>query len=185
MTSKNDIAGHLASEPLGELAHLLDAWGGAPTRWPPLVRERIGQIVAAEPGGQVLLANASAFNELLDRNRDTTAQVPHGLVDRIMTAALISDAGAETPTGRQTAERAPAKIITLPFRPRPQAAPTMRGQWRAAGLIAASLLLGIYIGGAVNLAPALQDLADAIGLSTEIEPVLVASGEDLNDEDTL
>ena len=180
MTNKNDIAGQLASEPLGELAHLLDAWGGTPARWPPLVRERIGQIVAAEPGGQALLAEARALDRLLDPDRETAAPVPHGLVDRIMTAAL-----ADAPTGRRTADRLPAKMITLPTRPRPQAAPVTRGQWRAAGLMAASLLLGIYIGGAVNLAPALQDLADAIGLSAEIEPVLVASGEDLNDEDTL
>ena len=180
MTRKNDIAGHLATAPLAELAHLLDAWGGAPARWPPQVRERIGQIVAAEPGGRVLIAEAHALDGLLDHGREATAQVPHGLADRIVAAAL-----AEALAARQPADRTPGKVIALPSRLRPQAPPAMRGQWRAAGLMAASLLLGIYIGGTINLAPALQDLADAIGLSTEIEPVLVASGEELNDEDIL
>lgn len=180
MTSKSDIAEHSATAALAELAHLLDTWGAAPVRWPAHVSQRIGQIIAANPGGQVLLVEARALDHVLDRARDRVMPAPHGLADRIMAAAL-----ADSPTGRQSATRTPAKIIALPSRPRPQAAPVMRGQWRAAGLMAASLLLGIYIGGAVNLAPALQDLADAIGLSTEIEPVIVASGEELNDEDTL
>ena len=180
MTNNNDNAGQLATAPLAELSHLLDAWGGAPARWPPHVSQRIGQILAANPSGQVLLVEARALDQLFDRARETITPTPHGLADRILAAAL-----ADSPTGWQSATRTPAKVIALPSRPRPQAAPVMRGQWRAAGLMAASLLLGIYIGGAVNLAPALQDLADAIGLSTEIEPVLVASGEELNDEDTL
>ena len=180
MNRKNDITGHSASGPLTELTNMLDAWGGAPARWPADVGRRIGEIVDAEPGAQTLLTQARALDRLLDRGRSASAQVPRGLADRIVAAAMAAPPAAST-----TAERAHTNVIALPVRPRPQAVPAMRGQWRTAALLAASLLVGIYLGGAVNLAPGLQDLADAIGLPAQIEPLLVASGEDLIDEDAL
>jgi hypothetical protein len=51
--------------------------------------------------------------------------------------------------------------------------------------MAASLIAGIYLGGAVNLAPALQDFAVSVGVSAGLEASELALGEDLADGDTL
>ena len=51
--------------------------------------------------------------------------------------------------------------------------------------MAASLVAGIYLGGSVNLAPVLQDLADAAGIAIELEGFSMAMTDDAADEDAL
>jgi hypothetical protein len=60
-----------------------------------------------------------------------------------------------------------------------------RARWQAAAVMAASLIAGIYLGGSVNLAPALQDFAVSVGVSAGLESSELALGEDLADGDTL
>jgi hypothetical protein len=51
--------------------------------------------------------------------------------------------------------------------------------------MAASLLAGIYLGGSVNLAPALQDFAVTLGVATGMESSELALGEDVADGEAL
>lgn len=174
------------SIPMAELARLLDAWGGSPERWPLQVRRRIEEIASVEPGAQRLLAEARALDGLLDLGREARAEITparqSALASRIVAAAM---AGERPATNGAAPAGDGGKVVPLQPRQRNLPAPAMRGQWRAAALMAASLLLGIYLGGAINMAPALQDIADVIGISAEIEPTIVAASEDVSDEDTL
>jgi len=178
------------STPMAELAGLLDAWGGAPERWPPEARRRIEEIARGEPGAQRLLAEARALDRLLDTGREPRADITparqSALTSRIVAAAMASELTApHAAAGAPAPVRDERKVVPLKPSQRNLPVPMLRGQWRAAALMAASLLLGVFLGGAINMAPALQDIADAIGISAEFEPTILAAGEDASDEDTL
>ncbi len=166
---------HETETRLTELQGLLDAWGGSPLRWPPQVRLRIAEISAAVPTAEAMLAEARALDALLDRTEAVPARPSRAgataLADRIMAAA-----GAGTAAPARSAQ-----VIAMPQR-KPVAVPVRsRSPWHAAGLMAASLLVGLYIGGSINLGPVMEELADAVGLSSIVD----ASGEELSDEDAL
>lgn len=175
-----------SSSALAELAGLLDAWGGSPERWPPETRRRIEAIVGMEPDAQRMLAEARAVDRLFDLGRDADAALPaarrSALANRIVAAAIADARSAANCAAPALNE---GRVVPLQRTPRTRPIPAIRGEWRAAALMAASLLLGVYLGGAINMAPALQDIADAIGISAEIEPTVIAVGEDTSDEETL
>ena len=165
------------SERLAEFSRLLDAWGGDPSRWPDNVRMRIAGLATAEAEPRRLLLEARSLGRTLDSARDapapTTAQARHALVDRIVAAA-------EAIPGLASATPAPsADVVELRPRPSRVVAPAS-SRWHTAGLVAASLLAGIYIGGTVNLMPMIQELAEAVGLPSTDH----ALGEDLGEEET-
>ena len=174
------------AEPVAELTGLLEAWGGTPRRWPPHVRQRLDQLCATGPAARAALAEARALDLLLDRAHEAPPALSPprlaSLGDRIA-AAASADAFARSSVSPAIAST--ARIIPLPKRPRTAIASTAGRQWQAAGLMAASLMVGLYIGGNMNLAPVFQELADAVGVSTMIDPMHVALGEDLSDEDAL
>lgn len=174
------------AEPVAELTGLLEAWGGTPGRWPPHVRLRIDQLCATGPRAKAALAEARALDQLLDCAHEAPAALSPpklaSLGDRIAAAA---SAEAFARAGAPPAITTTARIIPLPTRSRTAIASTAGRQWPAAGLMAASLMAGLYLGGSMNLAPVFQELADAVGLPTMIDPMHVALGEDLSDEDAL
>lgn len=181
MTSTTEQA-----EPMAELTRLLETWGATPARWPPHVRLRIEQLSTAGAEASAALAEALALDCVLDRVGDAPATLSpakaSALADRIVMAALAEETVRPV---APSAIGATAQVIQLSTRPRvPYAAPAGR-RWQAAALMAASLLAGLYLGGNLNLAPVFQELADAIGLSTLIDPTQIALGEDLSDEDAL
>jgi len=169
------------AEPAAELTRLLEAWGGEPGRWPLHIRRRIERLAEAYPDGRRRIAEARALDRVLDRARDAPAQMSptarRMLADRIVATAMASGTAGPART---------AEVIRLPARARPQSqlAATVGRRWPAAGLMAASLLAGLYLGGSINLAPVFQELADAAGLSTLVDTSAVALGDDLTDEDT-
>lgn len=178
MTSTNENA-----TPLAELAHLLDTWGGERTRWPANVRLRVTELSASGPEAHRLLVEARALDQLLDVARDApaalSAQATRSLADRILAAAQAetSAPGVALPT------RPSAEVIALSRRKAVAPAQALHNRWPAAGLIAASMLVGIYFGGSINLAPVLQELAEVAGLSALVDPSLAANGDDLGEEE--
>lgn len=177
---------HEFETPRAELARLLDTWSGNPARWPPRTRARIAALSATVPEASALLAQAHALDRLLDAAREAPARVSPArmpaLTDRIMAAAL-----AESPPARPAIATAPQPTSdnVVAFRSKPPHRPVPNRDWQTAGLIAACLMAGIYLGGSLNLTPMLQELAEAAGMSTIIDPVIAAMGEDLNDEEAL
>lgn len=170
-----------------ELTRLLEAWGGEPSRWPAHVSLRMAALAASVPGSDGMLAEARALDRLLDRVREAPAGLEAAagleLTDRIMAAALASAALVDA--SRET-QGTGGRVISFPAR-QPASAPlasTRRASpWQAAGLIAASLLVGVYLGGSFNMAPVLQEMAEAVGMSAVVDTSLV--GDDLGEEDTL
>lgn len=181
--------------PLAELARLLDAWGGDPARWPPHVRQRMTMLAASGPEARALVAEARALDHLIEQARDAPAVLPAAaadrLTDRIFAAALAMPQVATPKPVLQAADAAPltpsrpsAEVARLqPRRVRAAVAPPGT-RWHAAGLLAASLVAGIVLGGNLNLAPALAEIAEAVGVSTGLDPVSAAWADDLGEEDT-
>ncbi len=187
MTSENESTAALA-----ELAALLDAWGGEATRWPPRVRLRIAELASASPRAGEILAEARALDALLDRAAAAPASIPPAragaLTDRILAAAMADAGKPSHERGNPTlaaghSARPQDNVVSLPPRDRPAITHALtHSRWSAAGLMAASLLAGIYIGGSLNLAPVLQEMAEAVGMSTVIDPGYT---DDLGEEETL
>lgn len=173
-----------------ELQALLDTWGAEPARWPPKVRLRIAEL--SGPAAGPIIAEARALDRLLDMVDEKPAgQTPArtgALADRIMAAANADGSPASGPVRK-------AEIIELPRRPVvPAQAPAVRHgssglpaiagrRWHTAGLLAASLLVGIFVGGTLNIAPVVQEFAEAVGLSQNVDGSVL--GDDLDDEETL
>lgn len=168
---------------LDELSALLETWGAAPERWPADARRRIEAILASEPKGHALVGEVRNFDRLLDSARDAPAVlVPtkaKSLADRIAAAAAEGETTATGNTGNSGNN-------VLAFqdggrkasRPRPAANPW---QWRAAGLMAASLVAGLYLGGNLNMAPLVQEIVEVAGLSAPAD----VFPDDFGEEETL
>lgn len=120
------------------LERLLDAYGADRKRWPAAERLRFAPLVASNAEAQRLMAEAAAFDKLLDMAPCPSAERERAAVDRIVAAAVAN-----------------------PSRVRPASARTpARNQhgWGAAALLAASLALGIFTGWAGFFPGAAQDL---------------------------
>lgn len=170
--------------PRAELEHLLDSWGGAPARWPPRVSARIAALTGAVPDSRAMLSQARALDRLLDKAGEAPARVSPtpatALADRILATAIAGQVPARTSTEQQR-----TNDNVFAFRPKAQPRSQPNQGWQTAGLIAACLMAGIYLGGSLNLTPMLQELAEVAGISTVIDPTIVAIGDDLSDEETL
>ena len=157
---------------LDELQALLDTWGGDFGRWPPAARSRLPGLEVL-PGARALIDEARALDRVLATAADACVRVAPpaaaALADRIMAA---HPAGGE--------------VVPFPSRSTPSPAPprTSRSEqnWPAAGLIAASLLVGVFIGGSINVGLVLQEIAEVAGLAVVSDPSL---GDDLGEDETL
>lgn len=162
---------------LAELADLLDAWGSDTARWPRAAAARLPELERL-PGAAALIGEARALDRLLSSVADAPARLSgpkaDALADRILAATGDK---VQAPRG---------EVIAFPARPIAQQPSSVRPAatraWPAAGLIAASLMLGIVIGGTFNVGPLVQELAEVAGLASVSDPSL---GDDLGEEDTL
>ncbi len=174
-----------------ELQELLDTWGGDAGRWPASQRPRIETLIARVADGRSLLENARGLERVLAAGREApatmAAQTARALTDRIMAAAVADGAVASGEVVAFPAVRRAGSTASPPQSVRPSSAamrplPSRRQPWHAAGLMAASLVAGLIMGGSLNIAPVMQELAEVAGLSTVIEPGV---NDDLGEDDTL
>lgn len=172
---------------LAELQGLIDAWGAAPARWPAPARARINALIASTPGAATVLEEAHALDRLLSEGRDTAAQLTASatgaLASRIFAAAMADPAALPA---RPAGSVVPFPVASTRNPPvaasRRATAFSRHQQWRAASVLAASLVAGIILGGSLNLAPVVQELAEVAGLSTIVDPTV---GDDLSEDETL
>ena len=157
-----------------EFRDLLDRHGSRPEDWPAERREKMLQLCADSPQARALLAEAEALDALFHATA-VPAATPD-LAERLLrrTAAVVH--GAENESAGTPSRSA------IP----PQAAndnqPVMR--WLAAGWLAASLLIGIWLGlsGRIIVPQSLLDssemmadatasdaLADLLGIVSSVE----------------
>lgn len=156
---------------LADFERLLDIYGGDRTRWPADGRAAAAQLVSRDAKARRILAEAEALDRVLERAPLPSLAVEAGLAERIVAAAqrsprIVRSAGemaaAPSTTGAATRAQEPAR--------------RGRRDLRAAALLAASLLVGIFIGASSvpqDVLPALADLAgtDRAGYSmAHVEP---------------
>jgi len=133
---------------LAEFERLLDVYGGDRTHWTIEARTAAAQLVARDTRAQRLLAEAEALDRVLERAPLPSLVTEAALADRVVAAAqrsprIVSIKGAEDGSpeaqpgsGRETQLQRPADLRSRAF----------RTDVRRAAMLAASLVVGVYIG---------------------------------------
>jgi anti-sigma factor RsiW len=185
MTNKNTKV-----EDREALERLLDVYGADRTRWPARERLRFASFISEDEAAQRLVAESAALDALLDRAPRASEDRERALKERIVAAALRSAEPqlAVVSTGEENAlPRLPAWLRYARRAPSPTRTRERR-EWPAAGLLAASLMIGVMLGSAGMFDTTVQDVAEASGFTSAGEPSQLALGEDIIamvDEDLL
>jgi len=180
--------------------NVLDTFGGNPARWPADRRESLIRLAAADAEAGRLLREARAFDAVLSHGAGPPVGNTSALADRIAAAVANTSPGraahGETPpVGNPPASdstsgvviawprageksRVAAQAMALPGSlPQRERVP---GGWRTAALLAASLVVGIFVGVA-DLVPAevTQIVASATTGTETPQALAFLSGEGL------
>ncbi len=110
------------------------------------------------------MAEAAALDRLLDVAPTARKEQEQGLTGRIVAAARLQ----HKPLSASEVAPAVSNIVKLPaWVRRPQIARAFgASEWPAAGLLAASLVLGVMLGSAGTLDSTMQEVAEVAGLSS-------------------
>ena len=170
------------------LERLLDIYGADRTRWPARERLRFAGVISEDIAAARMLAEADALDRLLEQAPRASSADVEALKERIMAAALRVKApqlavvaGGKAVAGKVAAGR-PAVVARF-----------ARGEWPAAAMLAASLVLGVVLGSTGSLDTTFQQVAEVTGLrstQTDIstDNSQLALGEEIEaqpDEDML
>lgn len=170
MTEKNTIEG----TGLDALERVLERFGSDRTRWPAPVRRNFAGLLATSADAKARLREAEVLDRLLDLAPEPEIDT-RALADRIVAAAV-----AETPAAaRPKARVAWAKI---------GGATATRAEWPAAALLAASLVLGMFVGLNGTFDTAVAPLVAQASTDADIDPGQIAFDSDamgMYEEDTL
>lgn len=155
---------------LAEFARLLDVYGGDRTRWPTEARAAAAHLVARDAGAGRLLAEAEALDRVLERAPLPALATEAALADRIVAAAqrsprIVKIGGARpVAPGLTQVETAAGSVArgNGPTRSR-----FLSGKVGAAGLLVASLMVGVVIGRTNLPQQVLPALADITGLGSD------------------
>lgn len=140
----------LTPEPLTleRFATILDAYGGEAERWPVDEREAAAALLAGSPGARELRDRAVALDQLLERSAPLRPSPS-------LRQAILRTARANT---RTSAGAAASDFWAVLVR-------SIAG-WRVAGpVLAASLVLGVLTGGALDVGPTHAASADLLELT--------------------
>jgi hypothetical protein len=158
MTSSND-----KSMTLGDFERLLDVYGGDRSRWPLPARTLAGALVARDRAAQRLLAQSEALDRVLERAPMPSLAREAALTERILSSARRSPRMVPTSTAASPGPaRAAGNVIAFsPAPARPSWLTPRTAFGGAAGGLAASLIIGVFIGLsslAQSVLPALEQL---------------------------
>ena len=152
---------------LQRLAAVLEAYGADPAGWPAAERVALMALASADPRAARLVAEARALDRLLATppSRDPAAEA--NLLEAIVARAEATpQPKAETATGAEVVDLSSARDARHRTSTARRTLRPAVGTWRAAGVLAASLLVGLYLGVSGIAAPAIVGLAEAAGLET-------------------
>jgi hypothetical protein len=140
---------------------LLDVYGADRTRWPLNVRADAIELLAADARARLLLAEAAALEETLSRGLAVSAKsdsVQHAvLAERIMAAS--------TGMPRLTGVPPVARAVVAPSIRHVMDSRASNELWRGAAMLAASLMIGVFVGQSQLGAHALPALEALSGVS--------------------
>lgn len=163
---------------LQELNHLLEIYGADCNRWPAADRIRLSSFIAIDPRGKAALAEAAALDRLLDMAPRVSVERERALTHRILVAAAASSTTMLAQAGNVVAFSSAAKKSPRPF---------LRVQARqaAGALLAASLVLGVFVGTSGQLTSAFDYVTDAVGLSDDESELAFYAEPSTSAEETL
>jgi hypothetical protein len=157
---------------LPEFERLLEIYGSDRTRWPVEARASAGQLTARDPTACRLLLEAEALDRILERAPLPSLASEAALAERIVVAAQRSP--RMVPTGEAIASpHAEAGTRAVPQRASMSSVVRLadRRRWlshspagRAAGLLAACLMVGIFLGAAAVPQPVIPALEEFTGI---------------------
>lgn len=157
MTEKSTIGGR----GLDGLEQVLERFGSDRTRWPAPVRRDFAGLLSRDADAQKRLREAEALDRLLDLAPQPAVKT-QALADRILAAAEKEMLAAKPPK---------ARVAWAIFGRR---APRVgEAQWPAAALLAASLVLGAFVGVSGTFDTTVGPLV-ASASDTEIDPARIA-----------
>jgi len=139
---------------------VLDAYGGDAARWPANERAELLALLERDPIARAMHAEAEAVDRTLAAAAHHHAPVGKDLLERVTDGALAAIAAQSS-----TAEPAPVISLDEHRQRRSFARPRHNNHWQAAGLLAASLVLGVYLGATGVMAPAVDSFTQAAGLT--------------------
>lgn len=129
---------------------LLDSHGADRTRWPARERLRFAHLISQDSQARALLAEAAAFDRLLDRAPVVPQARESALAERIVATAVAAGRPASVPSSRH--QEAGDNVLDLAAARLRSAAARRSGVLRRNGwsgmaaLLAASLVLGVLVG---------------------------------------
>ncbi|MFM1814952.1 MAG: hypothetical protein RLZ98_1647 [Pseudomonadota bacterium] len=180
----------IRSEEFELLERTLDVYGGDERRWPDDVRERLRDLASSSPAAQRQIAAARALERVLDAG---TVPPPDRAHTALLARRIVAKVEARASVPRQTGD---AEIIPWPgARARsngPASLPVSARQQPgsiggALALLAASLMVGVFVGTQDFVKPIAQHMVDEIGISAAIDPAVLAlidEDADLNEWET-
>lgn len=143
-------------DPVERLAMVAAAYGADPLRWPSAERAALKEVLADMDAAAEQLDEERALDRLLDLM--PPAEPPPGSVGRVLVAAGIRPAGGDV----------------VPFRRAGPVAPVGLRLGPAIGVIAASLMLGLYTGSSHVVDPLFDDNpADQPALVDDLDTALI------------
>lgn len=160
------------------LERLLDTYGADRSRWPARERLRYSAHAVENAEARRLVAEAEAFDRLLDLAADSGTGSLDALTARIMASAIASGAEARGTAGHPDGQ----ERAVVPMRPRVRATkPGFHANdlgWPAAVLLAASVMIGVFVGtSGVGLSPA-EPMSASVEADGDWDASLLAWGSD-------
>jgi hypothetical protein len=161
------------------LERLLEVYGADRTRWPARERLRFASFIAEDAGAKRLLAEAAALDSLLDLAPRASEAREHALQEHIFAKAVRSSDKKLAVVGGRATPRKETRTVLSRLGLGGVGGTRFTREWPAAALLAASLMLGVYLGSAGTLDTALQQAAEATGLTVATDTTQVAVGEEI------
>lgn len=171
------------STELEAFARHLEGYGGREERWPEAARRRFGPLLGADEEARRLLAEARALDRLLDQASVPVPERVIALVDRIAAAAAALPRDEMRPSVACIVDLAEVRAARGPGRPLLRAPGV-----RVAAALAASLLIGLYLGTSPTVISAVDAAAGVVGLAEQGDSADLAmfdDGADSGGEDLL
>jgi hypothetical protein len=153
------------------LMAVIDAYGGDAEHWPANERQALEALADAHPELQRHRDAARALDRVLAHAASPPSAGLEALKERVMAEVALGDtkagAAVELPSGA---------VVSLSPRPASGRSLRPRTVWPAAAALAASLLVGVFLGTSELARPAVEGLVETAGLEVQGE-----SGLDLLD----
>jgi hypothetical protein len=140
-----------------DFQNLLDVYGANRTRWPLSARAGAAALLTADQDARRMLAEAAALDAILARG--VAGMAPDDGATSALAARIVA-----------AAAKTPRMIAPEPPKRHRLSAPVRAGQgrtdiWRATALLAASMVLGVFVGQSQLGAHALPKIAALAGVS--------------------